>query len=416
MKGGRQFRVRRSSTSVSLAHRRAIRYLRPMDKNKPRALATRAIHAGESPRVYGAVAMPIFQTAMYVSGDEESYADIPYIRLNNTPNQRVLHQKLAALEGGEAALVTSSGMAAISTTLLALLGSGDHLLAQDCLYGGTHSLVHHDLPELGIGVGTFDARAPQELPDRVEPRTRVIYCEALSNPLLGVADLKGIAAFARDRGILSVVDSTFATPINCRPLELGFDVVIHSGTKYLNGHSDLVAGAVVARAELVDRIREKLNHFGGSLDPHACFLLHRGLKTLAVRVARQNQTAQRIAETLSAHEEVEAVNYPGLPGHPGHALAAEIFDGFGGMLSFELRGGLGAAEPFLRALSLPVVAPSLGGVESLVTIPAATSHRGVDPAERRRIGISDSLVRLSVGLEDPEDLIDDLRSALATCG
>ena len=377
-------------------------------------LSTRVVHAGEpSPRILGAVTMPIFQTAMYEYGGANAvaYQDIPYIRLNNTPNQKALHAKLANLEGGEAALVTASGMAAISSALLSVLQSGDHLLAQDCLYGGTSSLVSHHLQRFGVTSTAIDAADPSGWEAALRPETRAVYVESLTNPLLDVADLRAVAAFAQAHGLVSIIDNTFATPVNLRPLELGFDLVVHSATKYLNGHSDIVAGVVVGNAARVAAVTGVANHFGGTLDPHACFLLHRGLKTLVLRVREQNLTAQSLAESLAAAG--VAVRYPGLASHPGHALARDLMSpGFGGMLSFELPGGAAAADRFIDALTLPVVAPSLGGVESLVTRPAISSHAGVGAEERARMGITDGLIRVSVGIEDPEDLIADFSAAL----
>nr|BAL58015.1 cystathionine beta-lyase MetC [uncultured Chloroflexota bacterium] len=377
-------------------------------------LETKLIHAGEpEPLIEGAVSIPIFQSATFEYAGQTSYHDLKYIRLNNTPNHLALHQKLAALENAEAALVTASGMAAIATTILSLLATGDHLLAQDCLYGGTHDFVTKDLPPLGISFDFINGDDPDSWPDKLRPNTRLIYVETMTNPLLQVADLQAVVNFARKHGLISVIDNTFASPVNFRPAEWGFDLSLHSGTKYLNGHSDVVAGAVIGRADLVKKITRKLNHLGGSLDPHTCFLLHRGLKTLAVRVKYQNENALRIARFLADHPAVQQVNYPGLETHPGHQRARQLFDGFGGMLSFELKGGVEAAERLMQKLTLPISAPSLGGVETLITRPATTSHAGMSPADRHQLGISDSLVRLSVGLEATEDLIADFQQALA---
>jgi cystathionine beta-lyase/cystathionine gamma-synthase len=374
---------------------------------------TQVVHAGEpNPRIGGAVAIPIFQSAMYVDEGDPDYHDIRYIRLNNTPNHEAVAGKLAALEGGEAALVTASGMAAITTSLLSVLSSGDHLLVQNCLYGGTHGFVTRDLPALGIEHDVIDASDPASWASKLRGSTRAVYVETITNPLMEVGALTEVAAFARQHGLVSFIDNTFASPVNFRPLEHGYDLVLHSGTKYLNGHSDIVAGGVVGSVERLTTIKRKLDHLGGSLDPHACFLLHRGMKTLALRVARQNETAGELARFLHGHDHVERVHYPGLPGHPSHERAKALLDGMGGMLSFELSGGLGATDVFMRALTIPVVAPSLGGVESLVTRPAASSHRGMSPDERRRAGISDSLIRMSVGIESVDDLIADLDAAL----
>lgn len=381
---------------------------------KFKTIDTKLIHAGEpDPLIHGAVSIPIFQSAMYSYGGEEGYHNIRYIRLNNTPNHRALHEKLAALENAEAALVTASGMAAISGALLAVLSAGDHLLVQDSLYGGTHNLLTDDFASFGISYDFIDGDAPQTWEAKLRPNTRAIYCETMTNPMLQIADLQAVVKFAKAHGLVSLIDNTFASPINFRPAEWGFDLSLHSCTKYLNGHSDIVAGAVIGRAELVERVTHKLNHLGGALDPHACYLLHRGMKTLAVRVRHQNDSALRIAGFLAGHPAVAAVNYPGLESHPRHARARELFDGFSGMLSFELTGGLPAAQRFMERVQLPIQAPSLGGIESLVTRPATTSHAGMTPDVRRKLGITDSLIRLSVGIEDPDELIADFNQALA---
>ena len=248
----------------------------------------------------------------------------------------------------------------------------------------------------------------------MRPNTKAIYVETMTNPLLGVPKLREIVDFARNHRILAIIDNTFASPMNFRPLDWGFDLSLHSCTKYLNGHSDIVAGAVIGRGDLIGRVIHRLNHLGGTLDPHACFLLHRGIKTLAVRVRQQNQSALRIAQFLEGHQAVGKVNYPGLESHPGHRRARELFDGFGGMLSFELVGGVDAADRFIRRTTLPTLAPSLGGVESLITRPATTSHAGLSPEERMAAGISDGLIRFSVGIESTDDLIEDFDRALGT--
>lgn len=377
------------------------------------SIETRAIHAGEPrPRIRGAVVTPIFQSSTYDYHGETDYHKVEYIRLNNTPNHRLLNDKMAALEGTQAALVTASGMAAISTTLLTVLGAGDHLLVQDCLYGGTHGLVTKDFPSLGITHTFINAQQPDTWPGAVNKNTKAVYVETLTNPLLEVADLESVVQFARQHELVSIIDNTFASPVNFRPAEIGFDLTIESGTKYLNGHNDLVAGTVAGSAELIDRIKRRLDHLGGTLDPHTGFLLNRGLKTLAVRVRYQNESAQRMAQFLSAHAAIERVMYPGLTSHPQHARAAALFDGLGGMISFELRGGLDAAERFLARLKLPAVAPSLGGVDSLVVRPAAAVHSNLSPEERAASGISDGLIRLSMGLEGTDDLIADFEQAL----
>jgi len=384
----------------------------PPDPNDHR-IDTRLIHAGEPhPRIEGAVSIPVFQSAMYVSADEESYHDIPYIRLNNTPNHRALHAKLAALENAEAAVVTSSGMAAITTSLLTVLAAGDHLLVQENLYGGTHGFITKDLGDFGIEFSFIDSDRPDSWAEKLRPTTRAVYVESMANPLLQVGDLEAVVAFAKDRGLVSLIDNTFPSPMNFRPPECGFDLSLHSGTKYLNGHSDIVAGAVIGRQGLVGKVKQRLDHLGGSLDPHACMLLHRGVKTLALRIRHQNRSALELSRFLEGHEAVDRVHYPGLASHPNHARARALFDGFGGMLSFELEGGLEASRRFLDRVTIPVVAPSLGGVETLLTRPATTSHSGMRREDRHRAGVTDSLIRVSVGIEATEDLLVDFDRAL----
>jgi len=379
-------------------------------------METRLIHAGEPrPRIEGAVSIPIFQSSTFEYAGQGSYHDLRYIRLNNTPNHVAVHHKLAALENGEAAVVMASGMAAISSVLLTFLSSGDHFLAQDCLYGGTHDLITRDLPALGISHDVIDGRDSKDWEKALRPDTRLLYMETVTNPLLQVGDLEAGVSFARKHGILSVIDNTFASPVNFRPLERGFDLSLHSCTKYLNGHSDIVAGAVIGKSDLIERVTHKLNHLGGSLDPHACFLLHRGLKTLAVRLRHQNESAALIAEFLESHPGIRVVHYPGLKSHPDHDRARRLLDGFGGMLSFELEGDVDQADRFIGNTTLPISAPSLGGVETLITRPATTSHSGVSPEDRRAMGIADTLIRLSVGLEHPDDLMEDFDKALKRC-
>jgi cystathionine beta-lyase/cystathionine gamma-synthase len=378
-----------------------------------KGIESKLIHGGEpDPLIEGAVTTPIFQSSTYESAGATSYHDLRYIRLSNTPNHLVLHRKLAALENAEAALVTGSGMAAISATLMTVLGARGHLLAQNSLYGGTYDLLANDFPELGYEIDLVDANDPASWRELIKSNTRAIYVETISNPLLQVPDLKAVVEFARRHGLVSIVDNTFASPMNFRPAEFGFDLSIHSATKYLNGHTDIVAGAVIGRRERVERITHKLNHFGGALDPHACFLLSRGMKTLALRVRYQNESALKIARFLEQHPAVAKVNYPGLESHPNHLRACDLFDGFGGVLSFELTGGVAAADSFIARASIPISAPSLGGIETLVTRPATTSHSGMSVEDRAGAGIGEGLVRLSVGLETSEDLIEDFGRAL----
>jgi cystathionine beta-lyase/cystathionine gamma-synthase len=378
-----------------------------------RGIETRLIHAGEpDPPIGGAVAMPIFQSSTFESAGATNYHDLRYIRLSNTPNHTALHAKLASLEGAEAALVAGSGMAAISAALITTLSGRGHLLAQDCLYGGTHDLMTQDFPGMGMEVDFIDGDDPASWRELIRPNTKAIYVESISNPLLRVSDLAAVVEFASANGLISIIDNTFASPMNFRPAEIGFDLSLHSATKYLNGHTDIVAGAVIGRAELVEEIKHKLDHLGGVLDPHACFLLNRGIKTLAVRVRHQNESALKLARFLEQHPKIARVNYPGLESHPNHLRACELFDGFGGVLSFEIEGGVAAAEKFIAHASIPISAPSLGGVETLITRPASTSHSGMSPEHRVQAGIGDALVRLSVGLESSDDLIEDITQAL----
>jgi cystathionine beta-lyase len=321
-------------------------------------------------------------------------------------------EKIANLESAEAGLVLASGMAAVSTTLFGLLRAGDHALFHTDLYGGTLHFVTETLPRFGIEFSTCDL-SKADLADHIRPNTRLIYAETPSNPLLRITDLRRIASFAKPHGIWTVVDNTFASPVNQRPVELGFDLVIHSGTKYLNGHSDVLCGAVLGSGPLVDLIRKAAIGHGGVLDPRACWLLERGLKTLALRVQRQNANAQCVAEFLRGHSRVSAVHYPGLVEHPGHSIARDQMDGYGGMLSFEIGGTVAEADVFLAKLALVTPAVSLGGVESLIGFPARTSHSLVTPEERERMGIRDNLLRLSIGVEDAEDIIEDLDQALS---
>jgi len=379
----------------------------------PADFNARLVHAGEpSPRIEGAVSMPVFQSAMFEqkrAGDE-----VKYIRYNNTPNHDVLHAKIAAVEGTEAALVTGSGMGAISSALLSVLSAGDHLLIHDGCYGGTHALVTDLLPRFGVE-HTFLSHesSPAEWAEALRPTTRAVYTESITNPLLSVHDLAGVPAFCREHDLVSMVDNTFATPVNFRPAEHGFDLVLHSATKYYGGHSDLLAGVVAGSEAHVDRAADVLKMTGATLDPHACFLLHRSLKTLGVRVQRQNEGARALAAFLDAHDAVDTVRYPGLPSHPDHDRARDLFDGFGGMMAFRLRDDVDA-ERFLDALEVPVKAPSLGGPETLITRPAFSSHADVPADVRRALGITEGLFRVSVGLEEPEVLTGDVNRALKT--
>jgi cystathionine beta-lyase/cystathionine gamma-synthase len=381
--------------------------------DRKRHIDTKLVHAGEpDPRIEGAVMMPIFQSSTFESPGGDSYDTMKYIRLNNTPNHEVLHNKLAELENAEAALVTASGMAAITTALLTLLKPGGHLIAQDVLYGGTLGLLDTQFEALGLSYDFVDGRDPSSWESKLKPNTKAIYVETISNPLMGVPELSAVTEFAKSNNLISMIDNTFASPINFRPAEWGFDLSFHSGTKYLGGHSDIVAGAVIGRKDLVREIFVGLRYYGGSLDPHTCFLLHRGLKTLGVRVRQQNENALALARFLEEHPGIAAVNYPGLPTSPEHDRAKKYLDGFGGMLSFDPAGGAEAAELIMGRVEIPIIAPSLGGVESLFSRPSTTSHLAVPPEERAALGISDGMIRMSVGIESADDLIDDLNRAI----
>ncbi len=377
-------------------------------------LDTRSIHAGEPrPRICGAITQPIFQSSTYEIAAGAGYHDLGYIRLSNTPNHISLQAKLANLEGTQSALVTASGMAAITTTLLSVLHTGDHLLAQNTLYGGTHNFVTEDLQTFGIDYDFFDARDPSDWEEKIKPNTRAVYVESMTNPLLQVADHVAVTAFARSHDLISLIDNTMASPVNFTPASLGYDVVLHSATKYLNGHSDIVAGVVAGSEQWVRLVKQRLDHLGGSLDPNSCFLLHRGLKTLGIRVRQQNANTLALAQMLEHHPGVRQVYYPGLETHPQHARAQELFAGYGGLLSFEPKGDTKVAEDFISRLHLPAPAPSLGGVESLITRPAASSHAGMTPQQREAVGIRDELIRVAVGIEYIDDLLSDFDQALA---
>ena len=356
--------------------------------------------------------MPIFQSSTYESVEGEDYHDIGYIRLSNTPNHRALAAKMSTLEGSETALLFASGMAAVTTSLLAHLCPGGHLLIGACLYGGTHGFVFGLLEQFGLSYSVIDTDAPETWEGHLREKSRVIYTEVMTNPLLEVADHDAVVRFARAHGLVSMIDNTFASPVNFRPCDFGYDLSIQSATKYLNGHSDIVGGTVAGRQAHIEPIKQQLEYLGGCMDPHQAWLLHRGIKTLAVRVGRQNANAARLAEMLAEHPRVCAVNYPGLTSSRWHVRAEALFGGYGGMLSFEPDTSPKGADALLKALEIPLIAPSLGGVESLVTLPAKTSHAGLSKLQREALGISDRLVRVSVGIEHIEDLIIDFGQAL----
>lgn len=389
--------------------------------SRPQGESTRAVHSGSPTDPSGAVATPIFQSATFAFPTTDGLIEVAsgrragnfYTRYSS-PNQRAVEEKLAALEETESALVFGSGMAAISTALLAHLRPGDRLAAFRDLYGGTLNFIRTVLAPFGVGVDWLDIGDEPGLKQALARRPKIVYLETPTNPMLRVIDLETVARRASEAGALTFVDNTFATPINMKPIRLGASLSIHSATKYLGGHSDITGGAVAGPRSVVGPIDPFRKVLGGILSPHEAWLLERSLKTLPLRVERHNRNGQRIAEFLSGHRAVAGVHYPGLPSHPGHAIAARQMRGFGGMLSFELRGGLDAAKRFADRLRLVKLAPSLGGVDSLVSHPIFTSHAALSPEERRRTGIGDGMVRLSLGIEDAEDLIADLTQALET--
>ncbi|MGD9051586.1 MAG: PLP-dependent aspartate aminotransferase family protein [Desulfobacterales bacterium] len=368
---------------------------------------TRCVHCGtgKDPLTRG-LNTPIFTSSSFEYLDA---AENVYPRYFNIPNQRAVVDKLCALEKAEDGVLFSSGMAAISTALLTFLSSGDHVVLQKDIYGGTHHFVTAEFERFGIEY-TFVSNEAADIEKAVKPKTRVIYIETPSNPLLLVTDIGATARIAKDNGALSVIDNTFATPINQNPLDLGIDIVTHSGTKYLGGHSDLCCGAVLTRRDLAEKIAATAANLGGSMNAMTCYLLERSLKTLGVRVDKHNRNAQIIADHLQMDARIRKVFYPGLESHPGHALAKKQMHGFGGMLAFELDGP--APEQFLKRLKMITPALSLGGVETIICSPATTSHQKISAAERAELGISDATLRLSVGIEDPDDIIADIEQAL----
>ncbi len=382
--------------------------------------ATTAIHAGiERHGVNAAVGLPISRTSNFTFSNTEemkqwaegkSKAYI-YTRYGN-PTLAVVEAKLAELEGGEAAIVTASGAAAISHTLLAHLGAGDEVIASAQLYGGTFRLLRDIFPRLDIRVRHVGCDL-EGIERMVTPRTRVLYVESPTNPTLRLVDLRKAAEFARRHGLVAIADNTFATPLLQQPLALGFHATVHSATKYLGGHSDIIAGAAVGSRELIAKVRKMVIYLGGSMDPETAFLLDRGMKSLGARLPRHEANAMAVARFLEKHPRVERVHYPGLKSHPDHALAKRQMRGFGGMLAFDVKGGLTAARRFCDRVRLFLLAASLGGTESLVVLPAYTSHYNMSAQELAAAGVTPGTVRVSVGLEDPEDLIADLRQALA---
>ena len=384
------------------------------NNEKPLKFSSLAIHGGQKPDPStGAVMPPIYQSSTYIQEAPGKHQGFEYSRSQN-PTRFAYERCITALEGGQRGFAFASGMAA-TATILELIDSGDHVIAMDDLYGGTFRLFDKVRKRsAGIEFDFIDLGDLSKVKEAIKPSTKMIWVETPSNPMLKLVNLKSIAAIAKEHGIISVVDNTFATPFNQKPIEFGFDIVMHSATKYINGHSDMVGGVAVVgdNADLAESLAFLQNSAGAIAGPFDSYLALRGLKTLAVRMNAHNENGMRIAQWLTAHPMVEKVIYPGLTSHPQFELATEQMKGFGGMLSIVIKGGLKNASQFMQNLKLFALAESLGGVESLVNHPAIMTHASVPKDIRKKLGISDSLVRLSVGIEDVEDLIDDIRDAL----
>jgi cystathionine beta-lyase/cystathionine gamma-synthase len=379
-----------------------------MEKNSSKA--TRCLHSGTyiDPAIKG-VNSPIFTSTAFGYLDTEG---LLYPRSFNTPNQEVLVKKLCALENGEDGLVFSSGMAAISNTILALLKPGDHAIFQNDIYGGTHHFVTSDMARFGVDFSFADTKQMEDLSKIIKSNTKLIYIESPSNPLLKITDIKAIAKLGRERNIITVIDNTFATPINQNPIDLGIDVVVHSATKYIGGHSDVMCGAAISSQKIIKQIRDTANNFGGILNASTCALIERSLKTLSVRVEKQCQNAAVIAGHFENHPKLKKMYYPGLKSHIGHDIAKQQMSAFGAVVTFELKE-IHDSGKFLRALDIIAPALSLGGVESTICAPAFTSHSKISKEERNAAGITNGLLRLAVGIEDVKDLVLDLDTALS---
>lgn len=377
--------------------------------------STRAVHAGSpAPSVGAPVVNPIVPSTTFYS-DPSGEAEVLYTRYGNGPNQRVVERRLASLDGAEDALVTASGMSAMACALLSVLRAGDHVVATDAIYGGTRALLMDELSRLGIETTFTDLFSP-DWTDALRPNTRVVLGETPSNPILRVLDLRPIADAAHGHGAVVIVDATFGSPINFRALEHGADIVMHSATKYLSGHTDVTAGVLCGSAERIAQARKRARVWGPVLDPHGVWLLERGMKTLAVRMERHNRNGMEVARWAETRPEVARVFYPGLPSHPDHEIARRVLDGFGGMVGIEVRGGGEAAARCVRALRLAKLAPSLGGVETLVSEPRYTSHAAMTREQRETAGIRDGFLRVSLGIEDAADIIADFDQALRAAG
>lgn len=370
---------------------------------------TRCVHAGTiNDEVEKGLNSPVYTSTSYEYIDQQ---DTIYPRYLNTPNERAVATKIASLENTESALVFSSGMAAISTVLFSLLKSGDHAVFQKGLYGGTSHFLEREFEKFNLEYSVAPSQSAKDLEACIKENTKLIYIETPSNPLLSITDIQAVADMAKAKGVLTVIDNTFASPVNQQPAAMGIDLIVHSATKYMGGHSDILAGAVAGRKELMKEIYETGLNFGGSLNAMTLYLLERSLKTIHLRVERINDNAMELAHFLETHAAVKQVNYPGLPGHPGHGVAARQMAGFGGMLSFEVSHQDGIA--FQKRLKLIKPSMSLGGLETICSSPAHTSHRHLGPEGRKAAGISEELIRLSVGIEDVGDLKSDLEQALS---
>lgn len=373
--------------------------------------STIAVHGGAADRKPGSpVAQPLLQSVNYVQ--DFGTADLLYTRYGNTPNEEVVQKRVAMLEGAESALVLASGMGATACALLALLRPGDHLVSSTWIYGGTRRLFGEEFVSMGIDVTFADPDERRVWRSSIRKNTRAIFVESPVNPTCRVLDLDQLATLAKVQGVALVVDSTLASPINARPISHGADVVIHSATKYLNGHHDILCGVVAGTSSYIEEVRNKMIVWGQAPDPFACWLLERGLKTLDVRVRRTNENGMRVAEWCAGRPEIAKVHYAGLPSHVDHAIAKKMLDGFGGLLSIELAGGAPAADSFVRKLRLITHAASLGGVDTLVIEPRYSSHAHMTSEQRAAIGIPDGFLRLSIGIEDADDIIADIEQAL----
>lgn len=386
-------------------------------KSHKRRQETEAVRGGtDLSKKHGPLGTPVYQTSTFEVTDNQEQlratpTDMFYTRYGN-PTFSAAESAVAELEGADAALSFASGMTAITTSILTLVKSGDHIVAQRDIYGGTNKFLTQWLPKFGVETTFVDTVEYDQHENAIRPNTKLLYLESPTNPTLRVVDLKRAAAIGKQHRLITMIDSTFATPINQRPLEFGIDLVMHSGTKYFGGHSDLICGIIAGRGDLVEQIHHTRTVLGGVMDPHAAWLLLRGIRTIAVRVQRQNLNALRVAQFLAKHPKVRTVNYPFLEGHPQHGVAVAQMAGGGGMLSFEVDGTGQDACRASEALNLFTLAPSLGGVDSLVSIPVLTSHAMISAGDRAKMGVTEQLIRLSVGIENADDLIADLEQAL----